>query len=168
MPTHRNRHSCRIASATNFSFAVQMMIKCYCARETGEEGFISLIVRKDSMGSSAQLQGWLNPLCAEGAMLAENEGPGDRSQRWAHVSQPGCREHQGEGHESRRPLQPRPLFAVQPWTCFLHQMISHPVSQEHRNTEAMVPPECTGLLGWRIASRPMKQLKQRLEVLETE
>lgn len=45
------------------------MIKCYCAREKGKEEFISFIVRKDSTGSSSQLQGWLNPLCAGGALL---------------------------------------------------------------------------------------------------
>lgn len=101
-------------------------------------------------------------------MLAENESPGEESQLWAHMSQPGCREHWREGHESWQPLQPHPLFPVQPWTYFIHQIISHPMSQEHRNTEAMVPPESTGLLGWRIASRPMKQLKQRLEGLETQ
>lgn len=136
MPAHRNRHSCRIASAANFSSAVQMMIKCYCARETGKEGFISFIVRKDSMGSSAQLQGWLNPLRAGAVMLAENEGPRDRSQCWAHVSQPGCREHWGENHESRRPLQPHPLLAVQPWACFIHQIISH---SGHRNIKTQRP-----------------------------
>ena len=69
VPTHRNRHSRRIASASNFSSAVQMMIKCYCARENGKEGFISFIVRKDSVGSSSRLQGWLNPLCAGGIAL---------------------------------------------------------------------------------------------------
>lgn len=59
-----------------------MMIKCYCARENGKEGFISFIVRKDSMGSSSRLQGWLNPLCAGGIALRcgllKNEDPGDR------------------------------------------------------------------------------------------
>lgn len=154
VPTHRNRHLCRIASAANFSSAVHMMINCYCARETGKEGFISVIVRKDSMGSSAQFQGWLNPLCAGGTMLAEHEGPGDGWQHWAHASQPGCREHWGGSHESRRPLQARPLFAMQAWTCFIHQTISHPMSQEHRNTKATVP-QCVGL-GWRTAFRANK------------
>ena len=82
MPTHRIRHSRRIASASNFSSAVQMMIKCYCARENGKEGFISFIVRKDSVGSSSHLQGWLNPLCAGGIAfrcgLLKYDDPGDR------------------------------------------------------------------------------------------
>lgn len=78
LPTHRNRHSRRIASAANFSSAVQMMIKCYCARENGKEGFISFIVRKDSMGSSSHLRGWLNPLCAGSIALVENDGPRER------------------------------------------------------------------------------------------
>lgn len=55
--TCRKRHSRRIASAANFSSAVQMMIKCYCARENGKEGVISFIVRKDSTGSNSQLRG---------------------------------------------------------------------------------------------------------------
>lgn len=58
------------------------MIKCYCARENGKEGFISFIVRKDSLGYSSRLQGWLNPLNAGDIALrrglVENEGPGDR------------------------------------------------------------------------------------------
>lgn len=46
------------------------------------EGFIGFIVRKDSMSSRSQLQGWLKALCAGGTMLrrglVENEGAGGR------------------------------------------------------------------------------------------
>lgn len=101
VPTHRNRHSCRIASAANFSSAVHMMINCYCARETSKEGFISVIVRKDSMGSSAHnSKAGLTPCVPEDTTLTENEGPGDGCQRWAHASQPQGREHWGGRHES--------------------------------------------------------------------
>lgn len=52
-PTRKNHHSRRIASAADASSAVQMMIKCYCARESSKEGLISFIVRKGSTGLPA-------------------------------------------------------------------------------------------------------------------
>lgn len=52
-PTRKNHHSRRIASAADASSAVQMMIKCYCVRESSKEGLISFIVRKGSTGPPA-------------------------------------------------------------------------------------------------------------------
>lgn len=66
-PTRRNRHSRRIASAAKFSSAVQMMIKCYCARENGKEGFISFIVRKDSWAPVPRSKSGLTP-CVLGCL----------------------------------------------------------------------------------------------------
>jgi hypothetical protein len=52
-PTGKNHHSRRIASAADASSAVQMMIKCYCVRESSKEGLISFIVGKGSTGPPA-------------------------------------------------------------------------------------------------------------------
>lgn len=54
-PTRKNHHSRRIASAVraDASSAVQMMIKCYCVRESSKEGLISFIVGKGSAGPPA-------------------------------------------------------------------------------------------------------------------
>lgn len=52
-PTRKNHHSRRIASAADASSAVQMMIKCYCVRESSKEGLISFIVGKGSTGPPA-------------------------------------------------------------------------------------------------------------------
>lgn len=134
VPTRRNRHSRRIASAANFSFAVQMMIKCYCARENGKEDSLALLSVRTPWAPAPSSKAGLT-LCVLGAPCSD-AGCGERSGGrggggrqipvLGHVSSPRCTEHWGRSQESRWPLPPCPLFAVQPWTCrFIHQ-ISHP------------------------------------------
>ena len=133
--------------------------------------FISFIVRKDSMGSSSPLQDWLNPLCAGCAALRcglWRGKPREINPSTGHVSLRRYREHWGGSQESRWPLQPCLLFAVQPWTChIIHQMISRP----HHVTGIQKPRALLDTWGFsdgRGHSRLLEQLKQRLEGSETQ
>lgn len=61
LPTRRNRHSRRIASAANFSSAVQMMIKCYCARENGKEDSLALLSGRTPWAPALHSKACLTP-----------------------------------------------------------------------------------------------------------
>lgn len=87
VPARRNRHSRKITSAANFSSAVQMMIKCYCARENGKEDSLALLSGWTLWAPAPHTAAGLTP-CVPGAhaqtWAVENGGPalGPREPAW--------------------------------------------------------------------------------------
>lgn len=80
VPIHRNRHSRRIASAANSSSAVQMMIKCYCARENGKEDSLALLSGRTPWAPAPSSKAGLTPCVLRDTKhrrgIAGNEDPG--------------------------------------------------------------------------------------------
>lgn len=110
-PTRKNHHSRRIASAADASSAVQMMIKCYCVRESSKEGLISFIVRKGSTGPPAPNSKAGLTRCMLGSAWVSHgrRRQRQRSQFWTHMDH---REHGRGSPEAQEATPTSSLFAV--------------------------------------------------------
>lgn len=109
-PTRKNHHSRRIASAEDASSAVQMMIKCYCVRESSKEGLISFIVRKGYTGPPAPNSGAGLTRCMLGKPGSHvGEDDRQRSQLRTHMDH---REHCRGSPEAQEATPTLSLFPV--------------------------------------------------------